>query len=329
VGAAAVVVVGIATAATVVLVHRHAGPAARAATAAGSTAPQPSIGASLPVATPSAADTSSIAQFSDAASAGAVLAAAKTAVQTVDSYDYRHLAAAKAAGDRVATGAFLQRYDQSLSGAAAAAARSSKTVLQATVEKVGICSLSATQATVLTLGRLQSSDAAHPGGTTTPVTLGVTLRNEGGTWRIGEMADLGSTGSVPATPPGTIGLTAAVTAGARETVDLLSYTRNDFTADVARALAGLTGPLRTSQRAQANALLSAMTAGGFDYAGVVRAVGVESASGTSVLMLVCATGYRLGDSGKSLDSGPVRYEVGVSYTGGRWLVDEFVPLDPT
>ena len=43
-------------------------------------------------------------------------------------------------------------------------------------------------------------------------------------------------------------------------------------------------------------------------------------------MLVCATGSRLDNTGKALESGSLRYEVGVTYTGGRWLVSEYVPL---
>ncbi len=322
---AALLVVALGAAVVVViLVRRHTGSSspAAAATASGSIAPQPI--ASLPIASPTATGSISTAEFTDASAVSGVLAAANTAVQTVDSYDYRHLAAAKVAGDKVSTGDFLTRFNTSLSGSIKASARSAKTVQQATVEKIGITSLSGNQATALAVGRLQVVDTAHPGGRTTPLTLGVTMQSDGGVWRISNMTDLGANGTLTAAPPGTPGLAAAVTAGARGVVDLLSYTRNNFTADLNRALDGLTGTLRAAQQAQASALKSAMLSGGFDYAGAVRAVGIESASGTSVLMLACATGSRLDNSGKVSASGTLRYEVGVTYTGGRWLVSEFV-----
>jgi hypothetical protein len=324
---AALVVVAIGVAAVVVILVRRnsdTSSGAAAATAHGSIAPQPS--ASLPIASPTATGATNSAEFTDQSAVSGVLAAAKTAVQTVDSYDYRHLAAAKRAGEKVSTGAFLTRFDTSLLGSIKAAASKAKTVQQATVEKVGISSLSGNQAAVVALGRLQITDTDHPGGHTTSLTLGVTLQSSGGTWRISDMTDLGSNATLQAIPPGTPGLTAGVTAGAREVVDLLSYTRNNFTADLGRALAGLTGTLRAAQQAQASTLKSAMLSGGFDYAGEVRAVGIETASGTSLLIIVCATGSRLDNTGTALESGSLRYEVGVTYTGRRWLVSEYVPL---
>jgi hypothetical protein len=321
----AVVAIGLA-AIIVIVVRRDNGSSGGAAapTTGASIAPQPN--ASLPITSPTATGASDSAGFADQSAVNDVLSAAKTAVQTVDSYDYRKLAAAKLAGEKVSTGAFLTRFDVSLLGSIKASASKAKTVQQATVEKIGISSLSGNQASAVALGRLQVTDTEHPGGHSTPLTLGVTLHSSGGTWRISDMTDLGASGTLQATPPGTPGLTAAVTAGAREVVDLLSYTRNNFSADLSRALNGLTGPLRAAQQAQASSLKSSMLSGSFDYAGAVRAVGIETASGTSLLMIVCATGTRLDNTGKALESGPLRYEIGVSYTGDRWLVSEYVPL---
>ena len=221
-----------------------------------------------------------------------MLAAAKTAVQTVDSYDYRHLAAAKLAGDKVSTGAFLSQVRHLVAGIDQGRGDARRRPCsRPPSRRSASLRCPATRPPSLALGRLQVTDTAHPGGHTTSLTLGVTLQNGGGTWRISDMTDLGSNGTLPATPPGTPGLTAAVTAGAREVVDLLSYTRNNFTADLDRALDGLTAHAAhsaggTGERPASRACCPAAST----MPARCASVGVESASGTSLLMLVCATG---------------------------------------
>jgi hypothetical protein len=320
---AVILLVGVAGAVLVAVRGRSAGTAA---TGASPSLAAPTFGASLPVSAPPAHGSSSSAAFTDPATVATVLAQVKTAVQTVESFDYRHLDTSRAAGDKVSAGGFLSRYDTSLTGSAAASARASHTVQSATVEKVGICSLAGARATALVVGRVQVTDDNDPAGNTVPVTLGVTLQNSDA-WRITDLGDLGTTATFPAAPPGDAGLGAAVLAAGHEVVDLLSYTRNNFRADLARALDGLTSTLAAGQRSGAAALHAAMVAGGYDYAGLVRSIGVESASESSVLLLVCATGYQVGNTGGSISSGPVRYEVGVQFTGGRWLVSEYQSLD--
>jgi hypothetical protein len=324
--AALILAIGVAAMITIA-VRRSDGGGSAGAAASPSIAAPPTFGASLPLTGPSRTSTSAgNAAFSAPAAVTEVLAAAKTAVQAVDSYDDRRLAASQAAGDAHSTGDFRSRYDTSLTGALATAARANKTVQQATVEKTAVASLAGAQATVLAFGRTDTVDATHPGGTVTTVTVGVTLQNVDGAWRISGMEDIGSSGTFPADPPGTAGLSAAVIAAAHEVVDLLSYTRNDFDADYARALDGLTTTLRTSQEAQRAPLKASMTAQQIDFAGSIRSVGVESASGTSVLMLVCATGYRIDNTGKTVAAGGLRFEIGVTYTGHRWLVSEYLAL---
>ena len=133
--------------------------------------------------------------------------------------------------------------------------------------------------------------------------------------------------STSRTPPGNAALVDAVTAGAREVVNLLSYSRTDFPADFNRAQAGLTSVLQAQQLGKRAGLLQAMDRSQSDYAGQVRAVGVESASGTSVLLLVLATGYEVSASrGAQPLSGTERFEVGVEFVRGRWLVSEYLAL---
>ena len=66
-----------------------------------------------------------------------------------------------------------------------------------------------------------------------------------------------------------------------------------------------------------------------DYAGEVRSVGVEGASGSSVLLLVCATGLLAPARQPAPKSGTERFEVGVEYVKGRWLVSEYLALPST
>ena len=216
----------------------------------------------------------------------------------------------------MSTGAFLTRFNTSLLGSIKNSARTAKAVQEATVERIGIASLSGNQASVLALGRLQVADTTHPGGHTSPLTLGVTLQNSGGSWRISDMTDLGTNGTLPATPPGTPGLTAAVTAGAREVVDLLTYTRNNFAADLNRALGGLAAPLRAAQQTQGKSLESAMLSGGFDYAGRSARSGRERVGDVGADARV-RDRVAASHKGEALASGTQRFEVGVTSMAGR------------
>jgi hypothetical protein len=321
------VLAGVVVAVVVVLVARGSSSTPSGA----SIAAPPSFGASLPVTTPSRAGGSPSgraagdAEFADAPGVQAVLTAATTAVQTVDSYDYRHLAADRSAGDKVSTGGFRAGYNHSLQVLAKSAPRS-HTVQQAVVQKIAVAQLSATTAGVLVFGRLDVTSTADPAGSSQVLASGVSLQRGDGSWKISATADLADQGEFLATPPGNGALVAAVTAAGHEVVDLLSYRRTDFDADFDRALDGLTGALRTQQAQRRAELRNAMTRSQLDYAGQVRAIGIESASGSSVLLLVCATGYSVQAQGSRQQSGTERFEVGVQYVRGRWLVSEYLAL---
>lgn len=320
---ASIVLIGVAGAVLVAVLARHTSPSANG----NDIAALPSFGASLPISAPSTAGSADgNAALSDPSRAQAVLAAAQTAIETVDSYDYRHLDRNRAAGDAASTAGFRTRYDASLTALAGTAA-TTKAVQQAVVQKIALTSLSGDTAGVLAFGRIELTTAADPAGTTSDLAAGLTLHRAAGAWRISDASDIGSQGEFVAHPPGNAGLLAAVTAGAREVVNLLSYSRADFTADFNRALAGLTDTLRREQLTKRDGLFRAMTQAQSDYAGQVRAVGVESASGTSALLLVLATGYEVGAStGSQPVSGTERFEVGVTFVHGRWLVSEYLAL---
>jgi hypothetical protein len=152
--------------------------------------------------------------------------------------------------------------------------------------------------------------------------LGVTLEDDNGSWLISAVNDF-STSAGQAQPPGTASLYSAALAGAQEVVNLLSFRRADFTADFGRALAGLTGPLLAEQQSQKTQILATMTAAKADYLGEVRCIGIESASGDSVLMLVAASSYQVSATGvRSLETLP-KLEIGVTRIDGQWLVNQF------
>jgi hypothetical protein len=327
----AILVVGVLAAALLIVLdsaHR------KDATTSTSIEAAPSFGASLPISSPAAAPASGSsapagnAAFADASAASALLTAATNAIQIVDSYDYRTLDKNETAADAVITGSFRARYDTALSELSAAA-RKAKTVQQAVVQKIAVTSLSGDTAGVLAFGRLDVTNTANPSGTSVDLASGVTLQRVGTAWHISDTTDLSSQGTFVASPPGNAALLAAVTAGAREVVNLLSYARATFDADFARAIDGLTGPLRTQQVQQRAGLEQSMNQSQTDYAGVVRSVGVEGASGSSVLLLVCATGYSLQPGSAAPKSGTERFEVGVENVKGHWLVSEYLALPST
>jgi hypothetical protein len=303
----------------------HSGSTSQSTSA--STSPSsaaPSI-AQLPIVAGGAGDGSGPAQFSNPDVVAGTTAAAKIGVEAIDSYDYHDLNAAITSGLLVTTGQFQTSYRAAMTGAVAATAPTTQTVQRCTVEKVGITSVSAdlTRASVLIFGRLSTTDTTT--GTTprvTPVTLGVTLDNVGGSWLISAVNDF-STTTGQAQPPGTRALFDAAVAGAQEVVNLLSFSRANFDADFGRALAGLTGPLLAEQQGLRASTLATLNAGHEDYLGEIRCIGIESANGDSVIMLVAATSYSVGDDGtRSVQTLP-KVEIGVTRINGAWLVNQF------
>jgi hypothetical protein len=269
------------------------------------------------------------AAYTDPSAAAAVLAAASAGIQAVDSYDYRDINGAIAKGLAVTAGEFQTSYRAAMTGSVAAQAPADHTVQSCTVRKVGLASLSSdgTSATALVLGELQTENLTT--GTTpqeTPITLGVTLANVNGHWLISGVLDL-STGTQQSVPPGTGALEAATAAGAQEVLNLLSFTRANYTSDFGRALAGLTGPLLAEQESQRSSILAAMTGAGEDYEGQVRAVGIESVGSDSVTLLVVASSYQVDDAGKRTLQTEPEIEVGVVRVNGEWLVDQFLAVN--
>ena len=279
----------------------------------------------LPIAGSAGGDVEGPAQFSNPAVVSAVLAAARTGVEAINTYDYRNLNGAISAGLAATTGAFQTSYRAAMTGDVAATAPVTHTVQHCTAQRVGITSVGAnlSSASVLVFGQLLTTDTTT--GVTprsTSITLGVSLQDVSGVWLISAVTDF-STGSDQAQPPGTPALYAAAVAGAQEVVNLLTFHRATYDADFARGLAGLTGAPLTEQEGQKESNLATMNTADADYLGAVRGIGIESASGDSILMLVAATSYQVSDTGQRSVLSLPRLEIGVVRINGTWLVDQF------
>jgi Mce-associated membrane protein len=256
------------------------------------------------------------ARFTQPDRAAAFMAGATSDITAVTSYDYRHLDDALAAGTSVSTGAYRTAFAQALRGQLAATARADRVVHDFDVLDVGIGEMAAdgAQAKVLLFGRQVVTDRTHPHGAAALVTLCATMQRRGNRYLISELTQDGNAGL----PPGTPELAAAAEAARSEVVNLLTYTRDQFDADLRRALAGAVDPLHGQLEQKADATRAAMTKGRYDLSGLVTSVAVKSVAGSSAVLLVAADASRLPDSGAASDVAQVRYEVTVSATSAGW-----------
>lgn len=259
--------------------------------------------------------------------ATAFLAGAASDIVAVTTYDYRSLDEALQAGLSVTTGRYRTAYEQALTGPLAAAARSGHVVHEFAVLKLGIGAMNAagTEATVLIFGQQQvTDDTTHGKPVNSAVTLVATIQRSGPQYLISDLAQDAN----PGLPPGSPDLTVAADSAATEVVNMLSYRRAAFAADLQRALSGATGALHTQLQQAAAATKAAMTKGGFDLSGTVTAVAVEQAQGDTVTMLVAATVNRLAAASGAARSTPVRYEITVNRTaGGAWPASQANVVD--
>jgi len=273
------------------------------------------------------------ATTSAAAAAGAVLldadgltaflAAATADVGAVTTYDYRRLDDALQAGLDATTGAYRTAFQAAMSGAAAATTKADQVVHEFQVLDLGIGAVNAarTQAKVLIFGRQLSSDRTHPQPQASMVTLCATIVRQGtDRYLISALVQDGDAGA----PVGSPELGRAVEAGRAEVVNALTYTRAQFDADLRRALAGATDPLRTQLADQAPDTKRAMAKGSYDLTGVVVSSAVKSAAGSTVELMVAAESTRVGSGGSDVTA--IRYEVTVDEAAGTWRVSQLRSL---
>jgi hypothetical protein len=126
--------------------------------------------------------------------------------------------------------------------------------------------------------------------------------------------------------PQHVGLTGseqqALDAGAKQVVNILSYSRRSFDADYTRTLAGATGALRADLAKQKGTLKTQMTKGKFDLQGTVTSSAFEEVSGKNALILVSAQGYKLPTGGQRTLASTARFEVTMTSVDGKWLASD-------
>ena len=301
--AAVVIAVAVAVAATVIVMRGRSG---------GSDAASAS------------ADQQSTAAITDSAAADAFTAGATSDVVAVTTYDYRNLDVALSNGEQVTTGAYRTSFRTALTGSVATAARSSHRVQTFRVLAAGIGALAkdGSSATVLTFG-VQSVTDDTTGATPRQdlVTLTATVERQGNRYLVAGL----SAGRNAGLPAGTAGLRAAAEAGRAEVVAVLTLRHDHFDADYASALNGAVDPLRSTLSSQSAATRQRITKGGYDLAGTVTAVGVQQASGDTLILLVAATGTRT-SGGRTTVVADGRYRVTVVRSGERWVTSSIDPV---
>jgi Mce-associated membrane protein len=121
---------------------------------------------------------------------------------------------------------------------------------------------------------------------------------------------------------------AAMKAASVQMVNLLSYTRPDFDADFARALAGTTGQLHDDLAKDKDNTLAQLKASKFDTKGTVSDVAVESGTpAKGLLVLVVAEGFKIDDKGQSSVGLPQRVELTMVRKDGKWLATDLKGLN--
>ena len=277
------------------------------------------------------------AVFSDPVTVALVQAAARSDVQTVDSYDYQHLDGATAAGSAVSTGAFRDTYQRAMTSSVRNAASAAHTVQNCTVQRVGVVSLDGSagaaagggrSAQVLVFARLDVTDVESP---TVPrsqaVTLGARVQLSGGAWLISDMSDVAAAAPTALVPPGTPGLVAAAQTGVGAALDILSYRRADFDADFARSWAALSAELAVQQRAREQSIRTALATGGYDVVSSVSGAAVESADVDLVTLLVAVHTVHVTTGGTQTAVPDTRFEATVTRSAaGSWQVSSLATV---
>lgn len=118
--------------------------------------------------------------------------------------------------------------------------------------------------------------------------------------------------------------TAAMAAAGTEAANLISYSRKDFAADYARALAGATGKLKAdvADPQRKAALKQTLTQGKFDLSAKVQHTALVGPTdrGNGYVVLVTVYGYK----STSLDVPiPQNLSITVLNVNGKWLASDF------
>ncbi|MDT4915354.1 MAG: hypothetical protein QOH89_54 [Pseudonocardiales bacterium] len=287
----------------------------------GSTGPK-RAGSSTPTPTP----TITGASLRDPGLATTYLGSAASDIAAITTYDYRRLDDALNAGLAVTTGKYREQYRLALTGDLARTAAAEHVVHTFEVLDVGIGAMTAdgNQATVLVFGRERiTDDRTGPAGDVTPITLCATIRRDGNRFLVSDLTQ----DTDPGLPPGGAALPLAVTAARTEVVNLLSFQRSEFPADLQRAVDGATSPLREQLQSGAAGAKAELDVGKYDSSGTVTATAVVRAGADAVTLLIAAQETRAVDDANEPTVLNHRYEVTVTRTAAGWAVSGVVSVD--
>jgi hypothetical protein len=265
------------------------------------------------------------ARLADPELATAFLAGAASDVSAVTTYDYRNLDDALNAGSAVTTGDYRRAYRAALTGALADTAKQTHAVHTFSLLQLGIGEMNpaGTQAKILVFGQQRvTDDTTGDLGSTSPVTLCATILRSGDHYLISELVE----GANAGLPPGGTDLPVAAEAARTEILNLLTYRRDQFDADLQKATAGAVSPLREQIEQQSAGTKSAMIKGRYDLSGTVTAVAVERADDNSVVLLIAADSRQVGE-GTAAAATQMRYEITVIRTVTGWRASAAVPVD--
>lgn len=121
---------------------------------------------------------------------------------------------------------------------------------------------------------------------------------------------------------------AAMKAASVQMVNLLSYTRKNFDADFARALAGTTGQLHDDLAQDKANTLAQLTASKFDTKGTVTDVALQSGDPKKgFIVLVVGEGFKVDDKGQAGAGLAQRVILTMVDKDGKWLASDLQGLN--
>ena len=268
----------------------------------------------------------STATITDTTASNAFVAGATSDIPAVTTYDYRSLDTTLNNGLTVTTGGYQNAFRTALTGSLATEAKRVHRVQTFALLAAGIGTLAknGASAQVLVFGAQSDTDDTTGGRPRqTLVTLTATIVRRANRYLISDL-EAGRNAGLPA---GTAGLRAAAEAGRSEVTAVLTLRHDHYDADYDTALAGAVDPLRKSLTGQSAATRRRITQGGYDLAGTVTAVAVQSAGGDSLVLLVAATGTRT-TAGRTSVVVDGRYRVTVVRVSGRWVTSSINAVTP-
>lgn len=114
---------------------------------------------------------------------------------------------------------------------------------------------------------------------------------------------------------------AALNAARVEAVNVSSYRRSDFEADVNRALAGATGDLKADLQARSGDMKTQLDTEKIDISGQIVASALQESADGKVAVMLVLNGTARNDAGQSANTGVQRITLTMTKVSGKWLAE--------